>query len=120
MSDEIPSRQEMFDRAVVGLRSQGFKKCTDITESVCSYVNDDGTMHCAWGWVDTSTKASYVGSVWNLRQMGRGLAARLELPDVGWAHALQICHDRSTSPADMEKRLREFAKRFDLTFKEAP
>lgn len=120
------TRQEMFDRACVGLKSQDFERC--VANDVCVYgrVGADGREeHCAWGWVDpygTKGFANY-GDVFSLRNGRAGLAAELPEEDVfrgtresnGFAVALQVAHDTSTDRGDMVANLRYVATRFDLS-----
>lgn len=119
----VPSRQEMFNRAVIGIRSQGWERCMD--DGQCVYANDKG-QHCAWGWVDQSL-SDVRGSVGTLRSMGVGLAALLSLEDVDWANRLQDVHDRAAPSLaafqrsgllSMEGRFREFGKENGLIWPE--
>lgn len=109
------SKQEMFDRAVSGLRSQGFERCVNAHgEGV--YADDNGR-HCAWGWVDTSVRGDqstyYVA---DLATDKIGLAPGLTLEELEFANSLQWCHDTSDLPIVMERRLRRLGEREDLTW----
>ncbi len=111
------TRQEMFDKAVRGLRSQGFERCYSEEHRMCVY--DDGKgRHCAWGWIDEATWAHPdAGDLVTLSDEGIGLAPRLGIEDYSWAKRLQVIHD--TSKCDnMEQRLRFFAEQSNLTFPE--
>ncbi len=108
----IPSRQEMFDRAWNGLKSQGFERCMWDPDDryhggQCAYSSPDGTKHCAWGWVDPEGLAGYQG---NSGVYGcPGLAERLDAGDRNFASRLQRAHDGAESPAEMEQKLRSLA-----------
>ncbi len=110
------SKQEMFNRAVRGLRSQGFERCQVNGESV---YGDDKGCHCAWGWVDpkASEKPEYARYFINgLMADGIGLAASLDLNGVTFATHLQWCHDDSKTPATMERRLKQLGDREGLVW----
>lgn len=114
------TRQEMFDRAFIGLRSQGFQRCVDDT-ATCVYHGRNGT-HCAWGWVDPdgTPHGNSGGGVLTLRVAHRGLAARLSEDDLEFAVDLQSVHDSgwARSTVQMEPRLRDFASKYNLTVPE--
>ena len=113
------SKQEMFDRAVSGLRSQGFERCQVNGESV--YGDSEGR-HCAWGWVDpvVSTKPEYCRYfVTGLMTDGVGLAASQDLTGIAFATQLQWCHDDSRTPSTMERRLRQLGEREELVWPNA-
>ncbi len=136
MEQPIPTRQEMFDRAVRGLRSQGWERC--ITPEVrspaagpqapggnCVYERrlDDGrVMHCAWGWVDPEGTADpRVKEDHNVKMLaddGIGLAAVLGEHDLWFAKQLQRCHDEPGGGEWMERRFRTLAEECNLTWPE--
>lgn len=111
---EIPSRQEMFNRAWNGLKGQGWKTSTFKDGRGCSYDGPDGRK-CAWGWVDPEgtkddptkgdptkgvtynprwTKTGQLsGTVLTLRIEGIGLAALIPNEDEGFIAQLQSVHD---------------------------
>lgn len=117
----VPSRQEMFNRAWNGLKSQGFTRCRQEGNSMdpsCMYDDGQGH-HCAWGWVDpegTATMDGYFlsGTVRNLADRGIGLAARLSYEDQGFAVELQVAHDNSPTPEEMQTELRRIASKYHL------
>lgn len=118
MSDlEIPTHQEMFNRAWNGLKSQGWRQARRI-HGACVYQTEDGR-RCAWGWVDTSL-TDQGGGVYSLRSSRIGIAARLSSDDLEFASALQAAHDGSGSggavynPSELEQRFREFAHFYKL------
>src|SRR5688572_28138575 len=99
------TRQELFDKAVRGLRSQHWEACTDEFET-CIYADDVGR-HCAWGWIDETSwpYKSADDTVSVLRARGVGLAAQLSDADLEWALELQKAHDHE-SHLHMEQRFR--------------
>lgn len=119
---EIPSRQEMFNRAVRGLASQGFERCYG--EGICQYQS--GAKRCAWGWVDTTLGPSVRGTVNDLRSDGMGLAALIPYDDVQFARELQQAHDMANRgpcgelevAATMKRGLQAMMPRFGVTWPE--
>lgn len=117
MSEPL-TRQEMFDRAVRGLRSQGYRQCRSDVGG-CAYTSEDGTEHCAWGWVDTSLERHTNIYVSRLAEENVGVARQLQSDaDIAWARALQECHDLASTPERMENKLRDFAACYSLTWPE--
>ena len=110
------TKQEMFDRAVRGLRSQGYKASTK--GGICRYSNDDGC-RCAWGWVDPSLTSAQLGTIHTLRKDKIGVAADLDSEGAMFAYQLQGAHDLADGPLDMENRLRAFGEKYLLTWPEA-
>lgn len=121
---ETLSRQEMFNRAWNGLRSQGWKLANRAIEGIpdepgnpmpnCMYLTPDGR-RCAWGWVDTSLNEKDVGTVRGLYHYRRGIAGQLTYEDVNWALELQRTHDDASSSAAMVANLALFAQKYSLT-----
>lgn len=105
------SRQEMLDRAVKGLRSQGWERCIAPSGACHYFLNDK---RCAWGWVDP--EGTYrggnvpVGDLYTIRREGIGLAADLPAADVDFAYELQRCHDDrgNITPDMVEARFHSF------------
>jgi hypothetical protein len=117
-----PSRQEMFDRAVRGVRSQGFQQCSNGASCRYRHMRADGTvMRCVWGWVDPEgTESDPCGTVFFLRENKVGLAATLSEEDAEWARGLQVAHDgASEKVGDMESRLRRFGTDHGLVWPES-
>lgn len=119
------TRQEMFERAVRGLSSQGYRKCgMGVAEMscedvpACAYSSLDGKTHCAWGWVDPTLTARQTGTVNTLRTYGVGVAAELTDEDLSFACDLQSCHDCSRDPASMRQALVEFGAKHGLAWPE--
>jgi len=110
------TRQEMFDRAVRGLRAQGWAQCMQTAHAGCAYENDLG-QRCAWGHVDTSL-SRIDPSVYTLYNRGQGVAGQLSLIDAGWAQQLQNVHDSYPLPEEMEAAYRIFADTHNLHFPE--
>lgn len=129
MDQEIPSRQEMFNRAWNGLKSQGWEPA--FAAGSCEYITQDGK-RCAWGWVDpegTVSPLGYgrIGSVNSLRMEAGGLARRLSESDAAFAMELQDAHDRVPLASErgasgrftsLEESMRDFAGRHQLTIPE--
>lgn len=115
-----PTRQEMFNRAFLGLASQGWMQA--ISGGTCRYATPDGR-RCAWGWVDRFLTSMHGGSVWNLRSQHLGIAAIIPEEDMDFARRMQNAHDclgASRSAEDLEYRFRDFAKFNNLTIPEVP
>lgn len=104
------TNQEMFDKAVAGLASQGFAQCAT-GDGTCVY--DDGTgRRCAWGWVDPATKG-HDGIVRDLHLKGIGIAASLSEEQLTFASDLQGAHD-GIGTRGMIRRLRNLAETYSL------
>lgn len=120
---ETPSRQEMFNRAWNGLKSQKWelsKQDTsdpdyDTSMPTCLYKHPTKEQRCAWGWVDTSLNEKDVGTVRGLYHYRRGIAGQLTYEDVEWAQELQRTHDAASSSAAMVANLALFAQKYSLT-----
>lgn len=126
------TEQEMFNRAWIGLKLQGFKRCSvDESDSGCKYKIDN--THCAWGWVDPAGTADSLvayGSVYGLVTRQTGVAAQLPSDPAGprlfFAMKLQRAHDLPSgydrpdgyTPEAVEASLRGLAKKFNLTIPE--
>lgn len=104
------TKQEMFNKAYIGLASQGWKRCLE--RGSCSYGNDLGH-RCAWGWVDTTLSGDIMGPVRDLRDDGIGLAASLSDDQLEFAGDLQACHDEA-SDGTLKDAFRRFARRHRL------
>ena len=121
------TKQEMFDRAYIGLASQGFEQCTT-SLGTCIYTSNDGSKHCAWGWVDPAAWAltavsvpSFGASLDSLISARIGIAADLyENGLYTLASALQGAHDSANSADDMKVKFRQLAQDFNLTIPELP
>lgn len=113
---EVPSRQEMFNRAWNGLKAQNWEKAVDHNGN-CVYEAPDGK-RCAWGHVDPEARG--VGSVYGLRYDYAGLAVRLSSEDLAFADKLQVAHDRADVDGNgtVERRMRNVALLYGLTIPE--
>lgn len=109
--------QEMFDKAYIGLASQGFEKCKleKIKDnfSPCAYSDGKGN-HCAWGWIDLSLGPEAFGVI-NLWRHNIGVAGTLDQKQLGFAVDLQGAHDTAADSKDMKKLLNDVAKRYNLS-----
>lgn len=108
------TRQEIFDIAWTGLKSQGFERSLSDVASGCAYRGEDG-LRCAIGWCIPDKK-------YNRRLEGRGAddpdvleAAGIDERDSDFADDLQVCHDFEDTPSGVEEALRNFAREHDLT-----
>jgi hypothetical protein len=112
------TNQEMFDRAVRGLRSQGFERCLSADGE--PVYNDGCGKRCAWGWVDDSIPPNKHNSffVEGLAADQVGLACTLDIDQLAFARSLQWCHDDSSNPTTMQRRLRQLCYRERLTWPE--
>lgn len=110
------TKQEMFTRAFLGLRAQGWRPSVDEYGN-CRYNGTDGC-RCAWGHVDpvgTADEESAEGiNVWALAERKIGLAAKLSPSESAFAGKLQAAHDDVVDTGwgcrpDMEANLRALA-----------
>lgn len=109
------TKQEMFNRAVVGLRSQGFERCVN-AYSEPLYCDSSGK-HCAVGWIDTDLRADQ--STWFVDDLAietKGVLSHMTIDELEFARQLQWCHDEATTPAIMERRLKRLGERLKLTW----
>jgi hypothetical protein len=111
--------QEMFTKAVRGLRRQKFKRCINRDEAAiggtkCRYNGPRGT-HCAWGHVDPRIPKDHEGLIVSgLRDARVGVAATLTTKQLQFAVSLQDCHDDATTPAEVEENLRKLGRKYRL------
>jgi hypothetical protein len=109
------TKQEMFTRAITGLKSQDFERCAN--EYGEPLYADGKGRHCAFGWIDTEITSDQ--STWYIDDLAgdyKGLASRMTMEQLEFARQLQWCHDESTTPASMERRLRRLGEREDLVW----
>jgi hypothetical protein len=115
MTEQL-TKQEMFNRAFLGLRSQNWERCLD-ESGVCKYTS--GSEHCAWGWVDLSLGPDKYSTIFDLKENGIGLAASLDDEHFRFAMALQSCHDTAyEGPEQMKQYFYELAKDHNLEIPE--
>lgn len=119
------TKQEMFDKAYIGLRNQGFERCMSSSDPLlgpyCSYSRADRPdMHCAWGHIDPSIGEDEGRGVETLWCEHIGVAGDLSMEDgtLMFAKELQKVHDKSEEPKFMEIRLRNLAAKHQLTVPE--
>lgn len=114
------TRQEMFNRAVIGLYSQNWQHSFE--NGVCVYASKDGKIHCAWGWVDPSLDNDDAGTVSDMYDYKESTKQLLRLTDKIFADDLQQAHDNSIHGArdynnlSLEQSMREFGKKYNLTW----
>lgn len=113
------TKQEMFDKAVKGLASQGFEKCWD--GDTCKYKK--GKSRCAVGWLLPEKLKSIDGQnrtrIESIDCDVLGLIDSYKVPTFisdndDFLDGLQCAHDESDDPANMVLRLKEFAATHDL------
>lgn len=118
------TNQEMFDRAVRGLASQGWRgaiKVGSYDKPICAYLTNDGR-RCAWGWVDTSL-ASETQDVSSLHyDVCYSLAKDLDYDGLVFAKAMQRTHDdvaladTGEEAESMKNAFAKLSKEFGLTW----
>jgi hypothetical protein len=127
-ADGTLNRQEAFNRAWNGLKSQGWTPATTSTFAgpACAYRTPTG-LRCAWGWVDPEgTELNGRGTVFDLKKLGVGLAANLNEYDLQFAKELQATHDKVgfqinkvvagglTTPEQLQIAMSAFGRACDL------
>lgn len=115
----MKTRQELFNTAYNGLKSQKFMK--SIKGPICRYRDDNGRK-CAIGWCipddkyditfDEPVDASINISIQTRPDIRE--AAGISWENVEFARQLQMRHDQAMSPEHMKKMLIEFAKSYEL------
>lgn len=100
--------QEIFDKSVEGLASQGFRQAMD--GDSCMYRSPDG-LKCAAGWLisddeyETVVEGLAANTVFALTDFSRRATH---------VNDLQQCHDYGKSPELMRSLLRRFARNHRL------
>lgn len=97
------TKQQVFDAAWNGLKAQGFVRAVGLN-GLCTLEAEDGK-RCARGHAFAQYNIDVVDALYDW-------AARF---GPNFETDLMRCHDSGTTPADMERRLREFAKAEGLT-----
>lgn len=122
-------KQDIFNKAYLGLASQGFRRSMKVLElekgenHLCAYRGDDG-LKCAIGHCidDKNYKPSLEtrgAQELEVRQ-AMGLKGRLNSDDRCFLGGLQGCHDYTSHADLMQDRLREFAAEYSLTVPDLP
>ena len=109
------TKQEMFNRAVRGLRSQGWEQAYSNERGSCVYETEDGK-RCAYGWIDPSLGRETIGSVQTLCYRKIGLAAELDRIAILFAEELQMAHDTSKNSEHMRTKFVMLAEIHGLTW----
>ena len=109
--------QQIFDKAVKGLASQGFKRSMRSGTKECAY-RGEGCRRCAIGWLipnsNYSTKLEGKTSVYiDVRQ-----AAGLKHDQQAFARRLQDAHDYAKNEYGVKENLLEVASSFNLKIPE--
>lgn len=90
--------QEVFDAVWLGKQADGFQKTGDWNDERHILPLRGNGCGCA---LDHAYRAF-------------GYPRVMDLPQPIW-NGLRLCHDQATSPSNMERRFREFAKAHSLT-----
>lgn len=110
------TKQEIFDKAVIGLHSQNWQRCLDTSATVanCRYNGPNNT-HCAIGWVFPINSLFYEGCDAEV------LLNESHIPMIPNTNnsarfylSLQACHDNALNEHDMQERLCKFARCYKL------
>jgi hypothetical protein len=130
------NRQEIFNQAYLGLKSQGFQKSTSIITGSCSYRGKQ-SRKCAIGHLildeeysssyESLNSSSLVTRCFDdkrypkLHSFFERIGLDFDNPlDSMFLYGLQNVHDGAIvdDVEDMKKRLKEFADRYNLTIPE--
>ncbi len=119
------TKQEMFDKAVEGLASQNWVRCSD-PKGGCVYrrSTENGEMRCAYGWTMDSDLLKRIESHGLIMAPHYSIldaypdAPRPEdMPAANhyqFIRDLQTCHDAFQVPTQTKEALKLFAKKYDL------
>lgn len=107
------ARQNLFNDAFLGMKSQGFRKCGD--DFGCNYRGLDG-LKCVIGHCipDDKYSVNLENSTPEDAVVFNVLKELYPNIDSTFAYELQCCHDFSDSPVEMETALRSFALDNDI------
>jgi len=109
------NKQQIFDKAYLGLKSQGFKqsrrRVSSQIRTLCSYRGGEGRK-CAVGWLipDSIYKPSF--ELMSLSKLMRKLGVSDSLDS--FVYSLRLAHDQSHFPEDMSEELVAIAKKHNL------
>lgn len=106
------TRQEIFDVAYTGFKSQGFKRSMD-EDGRCLYRN--GSRRCAIGWLipDDLYTADLEGI--SASEPAIMKLARTRPADAGFVERFQAMHDNLSSPKALQVKLLDFARDYGLS-----
>lgn len=111
--------QEVFDKAVRGLRDQGWRKASvggDWISGACKYRTSSG-LRCAIGHVIPDEKYSPKLEGRSAYDVAHHIGLVIEdMPSGFFLNRLQECHDQALNRLDMHRRFRAFAARYGLEF----
>jgi hypothetical protein len=103
------TRQEIFDKIYLGMKSQGFRQCTDGYE--CRYRNKRKKLRCTAGWLIPD-------SDYNARKMEGFLIKELDffkdMEHIDFIEEIQEIHDESMMIEEMRYRLQQLGLRHEL------
>ena len=105
------TNQEIFNKAYIGLASQGFEQSTD-EDGTCLYRSTDGKK-CAIGWCISDK--DYDPSMEGKPSDFLPIALFGEEVDHNFLNGLQVTHDENCDPEEMRKALDYLAHIHNLT-----
>jgi len=109
--------QQVFDNALLGIRSQDYVKCED---DGCVYFGGNG-LHCGIGWsipVSIYSPSIEGHGIDLVLSMSTKLKALFEGVESSHLVRLQGIHDGMSNPTRFESRMRDFARKRKLLFTE--
>lgn len=118
------SRQEIFTKAYLGLKSQGFQRSVKRNSNRCLYRANEN-MKCAIGWcisdenydqefdIKSEMDSSSIDTNPDILE-----AACIDSINLQFATELQIVHDVNRTPYEMEIGLERFADEYGLEIPE--
>ena len=115
MRMEPMTRQDMFNKAYIGLKDQNFEKAWDGASKGCMYRDKRGRK-CAIGFLIPDFAYNHWFEGKRVEQIYEVLG--FQDRDANFLNELQHCHDGAGDPADMRNRLRHFAMMNRLTVPE--
>ncbi len=117
------NRQEFFNKAYLGLASQGFVRSTTggAFAPGCQYrlETQDGVLKCAIGHCIPDELYTPEMEATTLRMVLEAMGIRGD-DDYVFARDLQSAHDTARSPKSMEYSLQRIARKHNLTVPELP
>lgn len=111
------TKQEIFNKAYLGLKSQGFKRSGTVDQP-CMYNGPNNT-HCAIGWVIPNLPESHsikkIAINFPEKLLGIVAVNNFELLQIlPFLRRLQTAHDEGFTPTEMQRDMLHIAKDFNL------
>jgi len=106
--------QEIFDKAYLGLKSQGFIRSVSSGIS-CVYRGPEGRK-CAVGWLipDEKYDPKFDTEIWGFQRIFKEIRISISQQQDFLIEELRFCHDSSRQPETMRNKLHTIAKDFNL------